>query len=74
MPEHDWVLLIIPEYAWNTWINCSDYARILIMLRYNYNNHIIIVANAIILEFLSPQFVYLGALLPFCLFLTRVRT
>ena len=41
---------------------------------YSYNNIVIIVANVIILEFLSVRFVHLGALLPFYLFLTRVRT
>ena len=31
------------------------------------------IANVIILEFLCAQFVHLGALLPFYLFITRVR-
>ena len=44
------------------------------MPRYSYNNIITTVTNVIILEFLSARFVPPGALLPFCLFLTRVRT
>ena len=55
----------------NARINCSDYARVLNMLQYSYNN--IIVTNVVILEFLSALFVHPGALLPFYLFLTRVR-
>ena len=38
------------------------------MLRYSYNNIIIIVTNFIMLEFLSAQFIYSGALLPFYIF------
>ena len=71
MPEHDWVLLNMPE---NFWINCSDYTRFFNVPRYNYNNNIIIVANVIILEFLCAGFVHPGTLLPFYLFMTRVRT
>ena len=37
------------------------------MLRYSYNNILIIVANVKISEFLSARFVYPGALLPFYL-------
>ena len=37
-------------------------------LPYSYNNIIVIVTNVIILEFLSAQFVHLGALLLFYLF------
>ena len=69
VPEHGWILVNVPEDAW---INCSDYARVLSMPRFSYNNNIIIVANVII-EFLSVWFVYPGSLLPFYLFLTRVR-
>ena len=43
------------------------------MPQYSYNINII-VTNVITLEFLSAQFVYPGTLLPFYLFLTRVRT
>ena len=44
-------------------------------LPYSYNNIIIIVTNVIIiLEFLSAQFVHLGALLLFYLLLTQIRT
>ena len=45
------------------------------MLRYSYNN-IIIVINVSILEFLSARFVHLGApqLTILSFFLTRVRT
>ena len=41
MPEHGWIFLnvpecmSIPEYAW---INYSDYARVLNIPRYSYNN------------------------------------
>ena len=62
MAEYFWVTLRMPE---NVWINCSDYARVLDMLRYSYNNIIIIVTNVIILEFVSTRFVHPGALLPF---------
>ena len=64
VPEHGWILLNVPEYAW---INSSDCARVLTRLQYVYNN-IIIVTNVIILEFLPPLFVHLGALLPLHLF------
>ena len=70
-PEHGWILLNVPE---NAWIDCSDNAMVLIMPRYSYNNIIIIVTNVIILEFFSARFVHPGALLPFYLFSTRVRT
>ena len=43
------------------------------MPQYSYND-IIIVTNFIILEFLSAQFAHPGALLPFYVFLTQVRT
>ena len=43
-------------------------------LSYSYNNIVIIVTNVIILEFLSAQFVHLGALLQVFLFLTRIGT
>ena len=43
------------------------------MPRYSYNNIVIIVTTVIILEFLSARFVHPGALLPFYLFLTRVK-
>ena len=42
------------------------------MPQYSYNN--IIVVTVIILEFLSARLVHPGALLPFHLFLTPVRT
>ena len=44
------------------------------MLLYSYNNIITIITTAIILEFLSAQFVRLDAVLPFYLFLTGIRT
>ena len=44
IPEHGWILLNIPKYAW---INCSDYARVLNMPQYTYNNIIIIVTKDI---------------------------
>ena len=54
MPEHGWILLSAPEYAW---INCFDYARVLNMLQYSYDN-IIILAAIIILEFLSTTILF----------------
>ena len=82
MPEYAWICLNVSQYAWtwlniadcpwiylqNAWINCSDYARVLNISRYSYNNIIIIVTNDILLEFLSAQFVHPGALLPFYIF------
>ena len=44
------------------------------MPQYSYNNINIIVTNVITLEFLSTRIVYPDALLPFYIFLTRVRT
>ena len=64
MFEHNWILLNDPEYAWK---NCSDYARVLNMLQYSYNNIIIIVTN-VILELLPARFAHSGVLLPFYLF------
>ena len=64
MAEYCWIFLNIPE---NPWINCSDYARVLNMPQYSYNN-IIIVTNVIMLEFLSARFTHPGALLPLYLF------
>ena len=43
------------------------------MPQYSYNN-IIILTNVIILELLSPRFVYAGGLPPCYLFLTQVKT
>ena len=43
------------------------------MLRYCYNDIANIVANVIILEFLSARFVHTGALLSFYLFSTRIK-
>ena len=63
----------------NAWKNSFDYAKILNMLQYSYNNIIIIiiiiiiVTNAIILEFLSARFLHPGALLPVYHFLKHVR-
>ena len=62
--------LSIPE---NALINCSDYDRALSVPHYSYNNIIIIVTNAIALEFLSFRFIHPGALPPFYLFLTGAR-
>ena len=50
MPKHGWILQNFPEYAW---INCFDYARVLSIPWYGYNNIIIFVTNVVILEFLS---------------------
>ena len=70
MFENSWMSLNMPKNAWK---NCSNYARVLNMPWCRYNS-IIIIVTGIILEFLSARFVHLGALLPFYLFLTRVRT
>ena len=50
--------LNMPE---NTLINYFDYARVLNMPRYSYNN-IVIVTNVIMLEFLYARFVHPGFL------------
>ena len=62
--EYASISLNMHKYPWN-WINCSDYARVLNMPRYSYNNIIIIIiaTNAIMLEFSSAQFIHVGALL-----------
>ena len=45
MPEYAWICLNMAQYCWmslnmpeNTWINCSGYATVLSVPRYNYNN------------------------------------
>ena len=63
MAEYCSMALNMPE---NAWINYSNYARVLSMLWYSYNN--IIVTNVIMLEFLYAQFIHPSALLPFYLF------
>ena len=45
IPEHDWELLNVPE---NTWINSSDYARVLNMPQNSYNNIIIIIITSLL--------------------------
>ena len=67
MPENRWILLNMPENAWK---NCSDYATVLNMPWYSYNN-IIIVTKVTMLAFLSAQFVHPGALLPFYRYWTQ---
>ena len=52
----------------NLWINCSDYAKVLSVPRYSYNNIIIIVTNVITLQVLSALFVHPGTLLPYFIF------
>ena len=64
MHQHDWILLNVPWYAW---IDCSNYARVLSMMWYSYNNAIIIVANVIVFEFLSARFGRPDSLLSFYL-------
>ena len=49
-------------------LNCFDYAKVVNMPQYSYNNIIIIATNLIILEFLSTRFVHPGALLRFSFF------
>ena len=49
MPDHGWILLNVPEYAKTS---CSDYARVLNIPRYCYNNIIIVVTNVIITRIL----------------------
>ena len=65
MPEHGWILLNIFEFVL---LNVSEHFGVLNMRRYSYNNIIIIVANIIMLAFLSVWFIYPVALLPFHLF------
>ena len=79
MPENAWIncsipgfsLFLIILYIWQCFEFATGikYVRILNMLWHSYNNIIIIVANAIILEFLSARFVRPGApqltILPF---------
>ena len=49
---------------WQGYENVSGIKRAIVlnMLRYSYNNIIVIVTNVATLEFLSAWFVYLGAL------------
>ena len=54
-PEHGLIFLNVPEcmnIPEYSWINCSDYARVLNVLQYSYNN-IIFVTKFIRLEFWS---------------------
>ena len=37
MPEHGGILPNDPEYAYNVWINYSDYSMVLNMPQYSYN-------------------------------------
>ena len=67
MAEYCCMSLNMPE---NAWINCSDYARVLDMPQYSYNN-IIIVTNVIVLEFLSARFIHPHALLRISLFFNK---
>ena len=67
MTEYCSMSLNMPE---KTLINCYDYAKVLNMLRYSYNNIISFVTNVIILEFLSARFIHTDALLS-SYFLTR---
>ena len=74
MPEHESVCFNMGEYCWMTlkmpeitWIDSSDYARILKKQQYSYNN-IFVVTDNFMLEFMAAQFIHLGALLPFYLF------
>ena len=64
IPEHGWILLNVFGYAWKYLNKLSDYARILNIPRYRYNN-IIIVTNVIMSEFLSARFIPPVVLLPF---------
>ena len=56
MAEYYWISLNMPEHVR---INCSDYCSVLNMPQYTYND-IIIVINAVKLEFLSVRFVHSG--------------
>ena len=67
MSKYRWILLNVPEYAG---IKCSYYNTVLKVLRYSYNNIIIIVANVAMLELLSARFIHPGTLLPFHIFRT----
>ena len=75
MPEFSICLIILYTQEGFEYASDIKYARVLNMLWYSYNNNIIIVTNAIILEFLLFQFVHQGALqLTILSFLTEVRT
>ena len=69
-PEYCRMSPNMPKKAWIDW---SGYARVLNIPQHSYN-YIIIATSVIILEFLSSRFVHPGAMLPFYMFLTRVRT
>ena len=69
MAEYCCMSLNMPE---NAQINSSDYARVLSMSQYTYDN-IIIVTN-VTLECLPTKFLHPGTLLPFYRFLKQVRT
>ena len=63
VPKYVWTLRNIAECSWQClnklfWLNMSWYSC----------NNIFIITNAIILEFLSAQFVHPGTLLPFYIF------
>ena len=66
MCEQGWILMNFLNMPENARIKCSDYIKALNMPQYIFNNTIII--TVIITEFLSPQFLHSGALLPFYLF------
>ena len=64
MPKYALISLSMPEHAW---INCYEYAKVLNMPRYSYNN-IMVIVTIILLEFLSAQFIHPGTLPPSYLF------
>ena len=66
MSERGWILLNVSECLNKLFF--FDYASILNMQRYSYNNIIITVTNVFIIEFLFARFVHEGVLLPFYLF------
>ena len=54
--------LILEVWQGNENVSGIKRARVLNMLRYSYNNIIVIVTNVATLEFLSARFVHLSAL------------
>ena len=68
-------VLNMPGFSMKLIILENKCARVLNISRYSYNNPIIVVANVIILKFLSARFVDPGApQLTILFLLTRVRT
>ena len=75
MPGFSMKLIILDIWKGFQYATENKCARVLNISRYSYNNPIIVVANVIILKFLSARFVDPGApQLTILFLLTRVRT